>query len=97
MKLCPQTVTNALIDGVRKAQPKGGNERDVTTVITRPMWRIWNVAMNQHPDTPPTEWSPNPQCNRIFGSETIVIESEKFEAYSFSRNRENTVDSPPSL
>ena len=80
-------IVYALIDGVRKAIPQYGSERDVTTVITRPLWRIWNVGTNSPPDSEPTPWLWPEKCNRVYGSETIVVESEKFEAVSFVKTQ----------
>lgn len=74
----------ALIDQVQKAMSKDKckNERDVTTIISRPMWRAWNRAVESPEDAEPTEWNPI-ECHRVYGSKTIVVESDSMAAVSF--------------
>lgn len=77
------TIVSALIDQVQKAVPKGGSELDVRTIITRPLWDKFMAAGGHPPGTMPTGWLGIHKTRRVFGSETRVVESEKFAAVSF--------------
>jgi hypothetical protein len=69
------------MDQVRQAA--GGDvETRVRTYITRPLWRMWNEATGHHPDDPPTGWVNDFSCRRVFGSETVVIESNELWSVS---------------
>lgn len=78
-----RTLVFALIGQVTMARPQAGNERDVTTVITRPLWQRWNTALGYPPDTPPSEEWIGVHTHRVYGSRTIVIESEHEAAVSY--------------
>lgn len=79
----PQTVVCALIGMVNDATPKGGNEADVTTLISRPMWRMFNRALGHPPDVKPTGWLGIGKTHRVYGSETIIVGSEAIYSVSF--------------
>lgn len=72
----------ALVDQVANAVPPGGNERDVTTIISRPLWRVWCRAMGHPEDSEPTEWGISPNHIHVYGSYTIVVENPKMIAVS---------------
>lgn len=76
------TIMCALIHQVTKATPAGGTERDVTTIVSRPMWQAWCRSIGAPEDSEPTEWGTGPNHNRIFGSRTIVVENPKMLAVS---------------
>lgn len=78
----PEQVMCALIGQVARAA-QGGTEQDVTTLITRPLWRTWNLAVGNHIDAPPTDWIGIEGTNRVYGSKTIIVESE--ELWSISK------------
>jgi hypothetical protein len=80
-KPCDFQVMVALVHQVSKAVPKGGNERDVTTIITRPMWQAFCRATNEPEDSEPTDWL-SLASTRVFGSQTIVVESPAWRAVS---------------
>lgn len=74
----------ALISQVFDAA-KGDNEQTVVTYISRPMWREWNKATDSPVDCEPTGWVGIHETRRVYGSETIVVESDHM--WSFSRKR----------
>jgi hypothetical protein len=78
-------LTSALIGQVGKAVPKGENELSVTTLITRPMWEAWCRACNLPEDSEPTEWLGSKETIRVYGSRTIVIESDMMASVSFAQ------------
>lgn len=71
-------VMRALIHQVSKAVPEGGSERDVLTIVMRPMWEMWcratRLPANSIPD--------NKSGNRIYGSFTVLIDSAIAESGS---------------
>lgn len=64
-------IMRCLIYQVNKAA-RGRSEREVTTVITLPMWRAFMRATNTPEDTQPTDWKGIHETQRVFGSETII-------------------------
>ena len=56
------------------------SERDVVTLISRPMWRKWCADVGEPEDSVPGEWG---KSVRVYGSETIIVESEHDFAVSF--------------
>jgi hypothetical protein len=76
-----QLILSSLIGQVTKAA-RGRSEREVKTFITRPFWNLWCKATNIPENSVPTDWT-TVNCIRIYGSETIVVESEKFAAVSY--------------
>lgn len=92
MKLDSKTFWS-LIDGVTNAAKAagGGSERNVITFISRPLWRRWNATAGHPPDDPPTAWGGPSGKDRkatrwVFGSETVVVESDEYFAVSFPWN-----------
>lgn len=74
----------ALIEQVTKARPPGGNEQEVITVISRPMWDLWCESLGAtEPVDPSNVWSTD--CWRVYGSETVVVESTEYFSHSRSR------------
>lgn len=73
----------ALVEQVSKAVPKGGSEQDVRTIITRPMWNSFCRAVEIPENSIPTDHI-GIKSIRVYGSETIVVESEKMAACSFA-------------
>lgn len=71
-----------LIGQVSKAVPAGGTERDVTTIISQPMWQAWCRAVGKPEDSQPTEWGTGPDHNRVYGSRTLVVDNPKMLAVS---------------
>lgn len=72
-----------LIIQVASAVPEKGTELDVTTIITRPMWRAWCRAIRVPEDSEPTDWI-GQNTIRVYGSKTIVVESDIMAAVSFA-------------
>lgn len=78
-------ILSTLIGQVSRARPKHGSEMNVITLISRSMWRLWNEATDCNPDDEPMNWTHDPkQCRRVYGSYTVVVESEAFFAVSFA-------------
>jgi hypothetical protein len=79
-----QLVIFTLIDQVQNAlksrlgEVPGICERDVRTVITRPMWNVFCRAIGVPENSTPTEWLGLHNTIRVAGSETIVIESDEW-------------------
>lgn len=67
------TILRHLIHQVQKAA-KGSNEREVTTVLTRPMWQSFLRAVDLPEYIEPTGWNglDHMKTARVFGSETFV-------------------------
>ncbi len=76
-------ILRALIEQVSKAVPNGGNETDVITLVSRPMWRAWCRGAGIPEGSQPTEWIGS-YTFRIYGSRTIIVESELMAAASFA-------------
>jgi hypothetical protein len=73
----------ALIGQVADAVPPSGNEQDVITHISRPMWNLWCRAVGEpEHSTPSPQWSLH--GNRVYGSRTIIVESDEYFAVSRS-------------
>lgn len=77
-------VCGALMAGVVATGKKSLTEMDVVTIITRPMWRAFCRGCGMPENCNPTEWK-GLATRRVYGSETIVIESD--EMWSASRIR----------
>ena len=74
-------IVRALVRQVSLAS-SGDNEQNVITTISRPMWKAFLSELDIPINTEPSkEWG----GTRVFGSFTIVIESD--EMWSFSRLR----------
>lgn len=80
----PHNLLHFLCFQVRAAVPQGGSERDVTTLITRPMWRAFLRAIGEDENQEPTEWLGAGKTLRVWGSRTIVVEDCTFLAISTS-------------
>jgi hypothetical protein len=79
-----EEIMMALIGQVANAAATiNGSERDVTTIITRPLWRRWNRATGCNENDEPTEWLGAHNTRRIYGSETIVIDRPGLASVSF--------------
>ncbi len=76
-------VMRALVHQVSKAVPEGGSEQDVLTLITRPMWEIWCRAVGLVGGTLPD----NGHHTRVYGSFTVLIESDQAAAGSIAFQR----------
>lgn len=74
-------VMAALVSQVARAVPKGGNERDVTTIITRPMMQAFCRATNEPEDSEPTDWL-SLATLRVYGSQTVIVESPAWRSVS---------------
>ncbi len=72
-------VMRALMQQVAKAVPVGGSERDVLTIITRPMWEMWCRAVGNLADSLPDNGLAG---NRVYGSYTVLIDSAAAESGS---------------
>jgi hypothetical protein len=75
----------ALIRQVAKAVPCGGNEPDVRTYITRPMWKLWCIAVGIPLNAKPGPWN-SVNSFRVYGSETVIVESPHFLSWSEAIN-----------
>lgn len=75
MRLDDATIARNLMRQVQKA---AGDrvETEVRTVITRPMWKAFLRFTGAPEGTEPTAWLGIKNTHRVYGSETIVIESE---------------------
>jgi hypothetical protein len=87
-------IMKALMDQVRKAVPLGGSERDVTTIISRPMWQAWCRAVDMPENSEPTEWLGIHKTMRVYGSRTIVVENPKWLACSGYLSSHSPLPSP---
>jgi hypothetical protein len=79
----------ALVKQVSKAIPSWGNERDVVTYISRPMWKAFLRAIRKPEDSEPTDWIGFDDTIRVYGSQTIVVDSEEYFSYSATRTIKN--------
>jgi hypothetical protein len=80
-------VLAALREGQRNHPGGPSSERNVRTVITRPMWNAFCRASGIPENTEPTEWIGCHKTRRVFGSETIVVESDEWwSASAFIRS-----------
>jgi len=77
-------IVRHLVQQVTRAVPKGGSERDVTTIITKSMWDDWCKATGIPCGTKPGGWNGIVDTNRVYGSETIVVKSPLYAAVSFA-------------
>lgn len=82
MRTEDEEVMCALIHQVTKAAA-GGNERDVRTIITRGMWDAFCRAADIPEGSEPTEWKGIHSTYRVYGSETVVIESSEMKSFSY--------------
>lgn len=73
----------ALIGQVAKAA-NGCAEHNVTTFITKPMWRAFLRATGTPVNSKPTDWIGPKETVRVYGSKTIVVDSNKLQSISFS-------------
>jgi hypothetical protein len=73
-------ILRALVMQVMNATPKGKNERDVTTLITRPMWKAFCRAAGMPKNCSPSIW---PKTRLVCGSKTIVLDVPLMFAVSF--------------
>lgn len=79
-----QDVLRALMRQVHRAMPAGQSERSVKTLITRPMWRAFLRSIKEPENLEPTDWIGLRRTVRVWGSETIVIESSEFFSISYA-------------
>lgn len=84
-------VAFSLIEGVScalkaswEAGNKKDNETDVVTFISRPMWELFLAEVAEAVSFMPDE-SNGADTIRVYGSETVVFESEAVFAYSVPR------------
>jgi hypothetical protein len=77
-------IMRALIGQVSKAAG-GDNEQNVITYITRPLWDAFCRATKMPEGCLPTSWRGINNTRRVYGSETILLESSEW--FSFSQNR----------
>jgi hypothetical protein len=75
---------SSLIGGVVTSVPEGGSERDVVTFVSKPLWNIWCEMTEMPPGTKPSDWIKD-GCARIYESETILVDSDRFFAVSFAQ------------
>lgn len=76
-----EQIAHALIGQVNSiAGENHCSERDVTTYISRPMWEAWSRFTKTEGE--PTEWLGLHETRRVYGSETIVVESPELFAVS---------------
>lgn len=80
-------VTLALIRQVTQARPLNGTEMDVRTYISRPLWGDFCEELGMPRDTEPTGWIGIKETNRVYGSETIIIEREDRISWSTAIKR----------
>lgn len=77
-----ETIARALVQQVLQAAA-GTDERFVTTLVTRPLWRLWMRFSELPEDDEPTDWIGFEHTRRIFGSRTIIIETDHMASDSF--------------
>lgn len=82
MRTTDEEIMCALIGQVSQAA-QGGSEREVRTVITRPMWNAFCRATKSPENSEPTEWLGMGPTIRVYGSETIVVEGDSMRSFSF--------------
>lgn len=72
-----------LIQQVQRAMPPGKTEDAVTTRISRPMWNRFCRATGMPENCKPTELRGIHNTRRVFGSRTIIVESDQEFSVSF--------------
>jgi hypothetical protein len=83
-----EQIARALIGQVAStAAAKGYSERQVTTLITKPMWKAFLRGLGEDDNLKPTEWI-GEDTIRVYGSKTILINSRKMFSVSFSEPKE---------
>lgn len=75
-------VMRALALQVAKAA-RGNTEVDVTTIITKPMWKAFLRAVGEPENSKPTPWLGLNKTIRVWGSKTIVVKSKRMASVSF--------------
>lgn len=78
----PDKVMCSLVRQVSKATPRNGNEVDVRTCISQPMWDLFCKATGIPIGTKPTEWIGIKDTCRVFGSETIILDRRDYISWS---------------
>lgn len=78
-----------LIGQVSRAA-RGRVETEVTTIITRPMWNVFCRATGMPKNAEPTDWVGIKGTRRVFGSKTIVVESNHLASMSFLSRMEKS-------
>lgn len=76
-----QQIVSALINQVAKAAG-GDSERNITTLISRPMWNAFLRGIGEPEDSAPTDWLGLEKTIRVYGSKTIVIDRDDFWSLS---------------
>lgn len=94
MNTINREILTTLINQVAKAVPDGQSEQAVTTIVTRPMWDQWCKAVGIPIGSSPTDWQLGEGCRRIYGSRTIVVESDVMASVSFATPSNSTSDQP---
>lgn len=79
------SLISALIGQVTMAAA-GDTELNVITYITRPLWRQFNQTLGEVKDVEPTPWLGIGKTHRVYGSETIVVETPGLWAVSFNKH-----------
>lgn len=80
-KIKDSDILRALVNQVSKAA-NGGNETEVVTYITKPMWKRFLKACGLSVLLEPSEWN-GEKTIRVFGSHTIIIDSKELKSVSF--------------
>lgn len=78
-------ITHALIGQVTRARESkgpGATELEVTTYITRPMWRAFLRELGDDENLEPTEWLGTELTQRVYGSYTVIIPGDGFVCLS---------------
>lgn len=91
--LIEMNLRNYLIEEVRFA---AGNdtERDVITLISKPMWAAWCREMGDPEDSKPTEWLGQGKTRRVFGSKTFLVDEDHFWVYIAHKDKVNLKELP---
>lgn len=79
-----EAIMCALVKQVAKAA-NNNSETCVTTFITCPMWNAHLRAVGIPENSEPTKWLGLYDTIRVYGSETIVVESDKIASMSFRK------------
>jgi len=94
MKASDDNVMRCLMHQVAKAAGRD-TERNTKTIITRPMWNSFCRAVRMPENSEPTEWLGAKKTRRVYGSETIVIESDEMFAVTTKKWNSEPTEKPP--
>ncbi len=85
-KITDEEIMRALINQVQSAA-NGSVETQVTTFITKPMWKSFLRAIGAPANSAPTEWIGIEKTIRVYGSHTVIIPGKGMHSVSLKIER----------